>query len=60
VLHLIARNVEYMQSRRLRASNLSNCYDFEVGYNCWIYYYFAYFVYTVCVPRMAGSCHQDS
>jgi len=26
-------NVEYMQSRRLRASNLSNRYNFEAGYN---------------------------
>jgi len=26
-------NVEYMQSRRLRASNLSNFYGAEAGYN---------------------------
>lgn len=29
----IGYNVEYMQSRRLRTSNLSNRYDFEAGYN---------------------------
>ena len=40
---LLTCNVEYMQSRRLRASNLSNRCDFEAGYNSWIYYYCAYF-----------------
>ena len=29
----LAPNVEYMQSRRLRASNLSNRCDFKAGYN---------------------------
>jgi len=29
----ILPNVEYMQSRRLRASNLSNRHNFEAGYN---------------------------
>ena len=29
----LGHTVEYMQSRRLRASNLSNRYNFEAGYN---------------------------
>jgi len=29
----LVHNVKYMQSRRLRASNLSNRYNFEAGYN---------------------------
>jgi len=33
----IAYNVEYMQSRRFRASNLSNREEVEAGYNPWIY-----------------------
>lgn len=40
-------NGEYMQSRRLRASNLSNRYNFEAGYDPCIYFYIAYFVYTL-------------
>ena len=46
----LAPNGEYMHSRQLRASKLSNRYKFEAGYDCGIYYYSAYFVYTmVCV-----------
>jgi hypothetical protein len=36
-----------MQISRLRASNVSNRYDFKAGYGRCIYYYLAYFVYTV-------------
>ena len=36
-----------MASRRLRASNLSNHDEVGAGYNRWIYYYLAYFVYTL-------------
>jgi hypothetical protein len=31
-LFTLTHNVEYMQSRRMRASNLSNRCDFEAGY----------------------------
>jgi hypothetical protein len=40
-----------MQSRRLRASNLSNRDEVEASYNRWIYCYFAYFVYTLLAVR---------
>ena len=44
-------NVEYMQSKRLRASNLPDRYNFESGYNRLIYYYHDYFVYTLLRRR---------
>jgi hypothetical protein len=43
----LAGIVWYMQSGQLRASNLSKRYDAEAGYNRRIYYYFAYFAYTL-------------
>ena len=48
-------NVAYMQSRRLRALNLSNRHNFEAGYKPLIYHHCAYFAYTllalVAIPQ---------
>jgi len=59
VIGRITANGKYMQSSRLRASNLSSRYNFEAGYNPRDYRFYASFVYNIVSGSVFFSGNTD-